>query len=220
MAAREAEAVHGDRRNAGAIGGVPGPAGRAAAAVDLEGNHDALACADRRDVLADRQHLRDALVAKLHRKRERARAKRDEGGHVAGGDRDRADHRTSGPGRLWGGHAAPDQAPAGDGHKRAHAGTSRPDALTDVILAGACQTTQTLLTIALQPHPCRCHAVGSEQSRVMAHPAVWPVSSRPAPSRDGQTPKDDAHRGTAGAARTNSRTARANASGWSRMMSV
>jgi hypothetical protein len=46
---------------------VPGAAGRAAAAVDLEGDHHALARVDRRHVLADGQHFGDAFVAELQR---------------------------------------------------------------------------------------------------------------------------------------------------------
>jgi hypothetical protein len=220
MAARQAEAVHRDRRNAGAIGGVPGLASRAAAAVDLEGNHDALAWVDGCHVPADGQHFRDALMAELERKRERACAKGDERVHVAGGDRDRADHRTPRPGRLRGGHAAPRQAAAGESHQGAHAGTSWPDALAEAVPAGARQTTQTRRTIALHAQSRRRDPVGGEQPRVMAHPPVWSAWSRPAPMRARQGPKDAAHLATADVARMNSRTARANAWGWSRMIRV
>jgi hypothetical protein len=220
VAACQAEAVHRDRRNVGAVGGVSGAAGRAAAAVDLEGNHHALARVDGRHVLADGQHLGDALVAELERQRERAGAKGDEGVHVAGGDRDRTDHRTAGCGRRWGGHAVPRKSPTGAGHQGAHAPTSRPDALTEAIPASVGQTTQTLPAVALQPQPRRRDAGGGQQPRVVAHPPVWSGWSRPAPTRARRTPREDAHPATADVVCTNSRTEGANAAGWTRMIGM
>jgi hypothetical protein len=198
--AADAEAVHGERRDGGAVRRVAAGARAAGPAADLERDDDALAGADRLHLVPHGEDFGDAFVPKAERERERCASEDERTVEVARGGGDRVNDGASRPRGRWGRDAAPAQASAGCGDERPHPRARGPQALAQAVAHGLAQPAQALVSVALERHPPGRQRHRREHRRRRAHAAPRPMRAPRLTGRaEHRQPLLAAHAGTPGA---------------------
>ncbi len=150
VSAAQAEAVHRQGRNGGAVARAAAAARRTSSAVDLERNDHQLSRSDVGDPFADFQNLGHALVTETNGERERRRPEGKGPVQVARGDRHGMHDRSKPAGRRRHGDVAPRQTEARAHGERSHERSGRPDPLPHPVTRRHGNPAEPLAGITLQ----------------------------------------------------------------------